>query len=285
MGKKKKTILDLIEMKKRGEKFVTAVCYDYPWAKLVDATEIETIFCGDSLGMNVYGYSGTQPVTMEQMIFHCQAVRRGATNTFMFGDMVYGSYETSPSDAVRNGIRLIKETGCDAVKLEGGVQFAPHVKAMTDAGIVVFGHLGITPQSSAMIGGFKTQGRDVDSGKKIIEDSFALYEAGAKSILLECVPEPLGNFIASKLPIPIQEYDQSGTLLCDMFGMFFEAKPPRFAYRSKYVFSDMILETLKEYNEEVKAGRFPRPENRYTVKGAEEDYIKIFESYKDVDYL
>jgi 3-methyl-2-oxobutanoate hydroxymethyltransferase len=217
MAKTKKTLQDLFEMKRRGEKFLTAVCYDYAWAKIVNETEIETIFCGDTMGMNVYGYPSTNPVTMEQMIYHCQAVRRGAPDTFMFGDMVYGSYETNVSDAVRNGIRLVKETGVDAVKLEGGAQFAPQVKAMTDAGIVVFGHLGVTPQSAALTGGFKAKGRDTDSARKIISDCFALYEAGIKAILLECVPPELSAFVSSKMPIPIFEHDEHGTLLCDMF--------------------------------------------------------------------
>lgn len=283
--KVKKTMQDLLDMKLRGERFVTAVCYDYPWAKLVNQTPIETIFCGDSLGMNVYGYPSTNPVTMEQMIWHCQAVRRGAPDTFMFGDMVYGSYETGVSDAVRNAIRLIKETGVDAVKLEGGSQFAPHVKAMTDAGINVFGHLGVTPQSAAAIGGFKAQGRTADAAKKIIEDSFALYEAGVKSILLECVPECLGTFIAERLPIPIFEYDESGSLLVDVFSMYVGEKSPRFAYKSKYHFGEMALETLNDWYREVHAGEFPRAENRYKIKGSMEEYEKAFEPYRNTSYM
>lgn len=285
MSKVKKTMQDLIDMKMRGEKFLTAVCYDYAWAKLVDETDIETIFCGDSMGMNVYGYPSTNPVTMEQMIYHCQAVRKGAPNTFMFGDMVYGSYEVSVSEAVKNGIRLVKETGVDAVKLEGGAQFAPQVRAMTDAGIIVFGHLGVTPQSAGMIGGFKAQGRDTASAKKIIEDCFALYEAGIKAILLECVPPELSAFVAGKLPIPIFEHDEHGTLLCDMFGMFHNKKPPRFAYRSEYNFAELILETLNKWIVETKEGTWPTEENLYKVKGNLEDYLKAFDDYKDVSYM
>ena len=286
MSKVKKSIQDLLEMKKRGEKFFTAVCYDYMWARIVDETEIEAIFCGDSLGMNMYGYNSTCPVTMEQMIWHCQAVRAGAPNTFMFGDMVYGSYETSPSDAVRNGIRLIRETGVDAVKLEGGAQFAPQVKAMSEAGITVFGHLGVTPQSAASTGGFKAKGRDIDSAKKIIEDCFALYEAGIMSILLECVPPELAQFISSKMPIPIMGgADEHGTLLCDMFGMFRHKTPPRFAYRSKYNFGDLAYETLNHWREEVREGTWPADANLYKVKGDINEYIKMFDEYKDVNYM
>lgn len=279
MPKKKKTIQELTAMKSRGEKTATAICYDYQWAKLVNETEIETILCGDSLGMNVYGYDSTNPVTMEQMIVHCQAVRKGAPDTFVFGDMVYGSYQACVEDAVRNGIRLVKETGVDAVKLEGGAEFAPHVKAMTAAGIVVFGHLGLTPQSTAAIGGFKTQGRDIKSGRKIIQDAIALYEAGAKAILLETVPQILGEFISKKLPIVILAYDAIGTLLCDMFGMT-PGKIPRFAYRSKYVFSDLILETLNAFHKDVAAECFPKEENMYTVKGSEEEYMKLFDEFE-----
>lgn len=279
MAKKKKTIQELTEMKLRGEKTSTAVCYDYQMARLVNETEIETIFCGDSLGMNIYGYDSTNPVTMEQMVVHCQAVRKGAPDTFMFGDMVYGSYQVSVEDAVRNGIRLVKETGVDAVKLEGGAEFAPHVRAMTAAGIVVFGHLGLTPQSAAALGGFKTQGRDIESGRKIIQDSIALYEAGAKAILLETVPQILGEFISKKLPIVILAYDAVGALLCDMFGMT-PGRVPRFAYRSKYNLSDLILETLNAFHDDVATGRFPMEENKYSVKGSEEEYVKLFDEFK-----
>lgn len=285
MAKQKKTIQDLIDMKLRGEKFLTAVCYDYMWAKLVDESEIETVFCGDSMGMNVYGYNSTCPVTMEQMIVHCQAVRKGAPNTFMFGDMVYGSYETRTSDAVRNAIRLVKETGCDAVKLEGGVQFAPQVRAISDAGITVFGHLGVTPQSAASTGGFKAKGRDAESAKKIIEDCFALYEAGIKAILLECVPPELSGFVAGKLPIPIFEHDEHGTLLCDMFGMFHNVTPPRFAYRAKYNFAEMIIETLNNWQREVREGTWPAEANLYKVSGNIEEYTKAFDCYKNVSYM
>lgn len=285
MAKVKLSIQDLIAMKMRGEKFLTAVCYDYAWAKLVDESDIETIFCGDSLGMNVYGYPSTCPVTIEQMIFHCQAVRKGAPNTFMFGDMVYGSYEASVADAVHNGQRIIKETGVDALKLEGGVQFAPQVKAMTEAGIVVFGHLGVTPQSASLNDGFKAKGRDVDSAKKIIEDCFALYEAGIKAILLECVPPELSKFVSSKLPIPIFEADEHGTILYDMFNMFPHQKAPRFAYRSKYDFGTMAVETLNQWKKDTMDGKFPAPENLYKIKGDIEDYFKAFECYKDVHYM
>lgn len=285
MAKVKKTLQDLIDMKMRGEKFLTAVCYDYAWARMVDETEIETIFCGDSMGMNVFGYPSTNPVTMEDMIVHCKAVRLGAPNTFMFGDMVYGSYETCASDAVRNGIRLVKETGVDAVKLEGGVQFAPQVKAMTDAGIIVFGHLGVTPQSAALNGGYKAKGRDMDSARRIIDDSFALYEAGVKAILLECVPPELSKFVSSKLPIPIFEADEHGTLLCDMFHLIPGSKPPRFAYRSKYDFSAMAIETLNLWLEETRSGAWPRPENLYPIKGDISEYTKVFDEYKDVSYM
>ncbi len=283
MPKVKKTIQDLIEMKLSGEKFLTAVCYDYAWARLVDESEVETIFCGDSMGMNVYGYESTCPVTMEQMIVHCQAVRKGAPNTFLFGDMVYGSYEVSPEEAVRNAIRLVKETGVDAVKLEGGAQFVPQVKAMTEAGITVFGHLGVTPQSAASTGGFKAKS-DTKSAIRIIKDCFALYEAGIKAILLECVPPELSAFVAEKLPIPIFEHDERGTLLCDMFGMFRGKNPPRFAYRSRYNFGDMALETLNEWVKETKEGAWPRPENLYKVKGNLEDYLAAFDEFKDVSY-
>ena len=282
--KKKKSYQDLLQMKREGKKFLTAVVYDYAWARLVDQSPIETIFCGDSFGMCLYGYPSTNPVTMEQMIYHCQAVRAGAPNTFMFGDMVYGSYEESPSQAVHNGIRLVKETGVDAVKLEGGAQFAPTIKAMTDAGIVVFGHLGVTPQSAALNDGYKAKGRDLDSARKIIEDCFALYEAGIKAILLECVPPELSKFVSSKMPIPIFEADEHGGILYDMFHMSTEKQPPRFVYKSKYDFGHMVLDAMNDWWTQTAAGTWPTDENLYHIKGDIEEYFKMFDEYKDVDY-
>ena len=281
--KVKKSYQDLLQMKAEGKKFLTAVCYDYAWARLVDKTPIETIFCGDSFGMNVYGYPSTNPVTIEQMIVHCQAVRLGAPNTFMFGDMVYGSYEESPAQAVRNGCRIIKETGCDALKLEGGVQFCPQVKAMTDAGILVFGHLGVTPQSAAMNGGFKAKS-DINSARKIITDCFALYEAGIKAILLECVPPELSKFVSSKLPIPIFEADEHGTIVYDMFHMFPDMKAPRFAYKSKFNFGEMAIEGMNDWWNETRAGTWPTEANLYKIKGDRDEYFRMFEEFKDVDY-
>jgi 3-methyl-2-oxobutanoate hydroxymethyltransferase len=281
MTKKKKTIQELTEMNLRGERFSTAVCYDYPWARLVDSTPIETILCGDSMGMAIYGYDSTVPVTMEQMIYHCKAVRAGAPNTWVMGDMVFGSYHESISDAVRNAVRLIKETGVDAIKLEGGAAYCEKIKAITEAGIVVVGHLGVTPQSAVMKGGFKAEGRNVTSARKLIEDSIAIYEAGCKAILLECVPPMVSDFINELLPIPILGGAAApGTLVCDTFKMFQGGFTPRFAFKSKYNFSEMIIEELTRFSNEVKAGEFPREENLYTIKEDAEAFEKLFEEYK-----
>ena len=168
---KKKTILDLYKMKENGEKAVWMVMYDSLFASYAEDAGMDMILCGDSMGMIVYGWQGTVPVTMDMSIAHCQGVRRGAPNTYLIGDLPFGAYHASVEDAVRNAVRFYKEADVDAVKLEGGVAVADKIEAITKAGMVVFGHIGLTPQSSASMGGFKAQGRTTDSAKAVIEDA------------------------------------------------------------------------------------------------------------------
>jgi 3-methyl-2-oxobutanoate hydroxymethyltransferase len=171
--RKKMTILDLQVMKERREKISWLTSYDYPTAQFAEVAGMEMILVGDSLGMCVYGYEGTVPVTMEQCIVHSEAVRRGAPNTFVMGDMPFMSYQASDEDAVKNAGRFLKESGVDAIKLEGGVRVVSRIKAILDAGIVVCGHIGLTPQSSGQLGGHKAQGRTVESARLLIEDALA----------------------------------------------------------------------------------------------------------------
>lgn len=184
---KKKTILDLIEMKEKGEKAAWMVLYDSCFASYAEEAGMDMILVGDSMGMIVYGFDGTVPVTMEMSIDHCKGVRKGAPNTYLIGDMPFGSYHASVEDAVNNAVRFIKDGEVDAIKLEGGVSVADKIEAISKAGITVFGHIGLTPQSSAALGGFKVQGKNIDTAKAIIEDSIAVYKAGARTLLLEGV--------------------------------------------------------------------------------------------------
>ncbi len=203
---KKKTRLDFINMEKEGEQVAWVTAYDFPTASFVEQVGMDMILVGDSLGMVVLGYQGTVPVTMADCISHCQAVRRGAPNTFCIGDMPFLSYQISDQEAVRNAGRFLKEDDMDTVKLEGGIRVCNKIKAIADAGILVMGHIGLTPQSSGQLGGFKAQGREADSARELIKDVLAIQEAGGYALLLEAVPPELTVFIAKKPTIPVLLY-------------------------------------------------------------------------------
>src|SRR5665648_27949 len=230
---KKKTRLDFIKMKKEGEQVAWVTAYDFPTASFVEQAGMDMILVGDSLGMVVLGYQGTVPVTMADCISHCQAVKRGAPNTYIIGDMPFGSYHQSDSQAVENAVRFLKEADMDAIKLEGGERVLSKIKAISDAGIVVFGHIGLTPQSAGQLGGFKAQGLYVDSARELIKDAISIEKAGALALLLEAVPPELTEFIANKLTIPV--YSIGAGLPCDgqliicgdMLGLF-QAFTPKF---------------------------------------------------------
>ena len=196
-------IHDSYKMKKEGKKVTWLTAYDYPTATFAEAAGLDMLLVGDSLGMCVYGYPGTVPVTMDQCIVHSEAVRRGAPNTFVIGDMPFLSYQVSDADAVINAGRFMKEAGVDAVKLEGGKRVAGRIRALVDAGILVCGHIGLTPQSSGQLGGHKAQGRTVESARLVIEDALAVQEAGAQLILLEAIPPEVAGFVAKKHSIPV----------------------------------------------------------------------------------
>lgn len=199
----KQTLLNLQKAKKTKKKVAWITSYDYPFAHTAEKAEIDMILIGDSGGMVQLGYQTTNPVVMDEMIHMAKAVRRGAPNTFIIGDMPQGSYEINESEAIRNSLRFVKEAGCDAIKLEGGARMASKVKAITEAGILTMGHLGLTPQSATSFGGYRVQGKTIESFEKTLEDAFALQEAGAFAILLEAMPsEPAGQ-IAKQLTIPI----------------------------------------------------------------------------------
>jgi len=277
---KKKTILDLYKMKENGEKAVWVTAYDCCFASYAEKAGMDMILVGDSMGMIVYGYQGTTPVTMDMCINHCQAVRRGAPNTYIIGDMPFGSYHESVEDAVHNAVRFIKEADVDAIKLEGGVSVADKIKAIAQAGIVVFGHVGLTPQSSAAMGGFKAQGRTTESARAVIGDAIAVYEAGAKFVLLEGVPEEVCAFVHKILPIPVYGIgagaDADGQVLVigDALGMF-EAFIPKFA--KKYAdIAGIATQGFAEYVKDVKEGNFPAQEHKYKISGDAAEFEKLF---------
>ncbi len=285
MGNKKLMVHDFIRMKQEGKKITWVTSYDFPTAQFAEAAGMDMILVGDSLGMCVYGYESTVPVTMDQCIVHCEAVRRGAPNTFVVGDMPLGSYQASDEDAVRNAIRFVKEAGVDAIKLEGGKRVISRIKAILDAGVVVIGHIGLTPQSSGQIGGHKAQGRTVESAKLVIEDALAIEEAGAQMLLIEAVPPEVSGFIAKKLSIPVLSIgagpDCDGQLLIvsDLIGQF-TAFTPKFVKQYANV-AEVVTNALREYIRDVRSGVFPSDEHCYhMIKGEEEKLKKMLEEYQ-----
>ncbi|MCH5212484.1 MAG: 3-methyl-2-oxobutanoate hydroxymethyltransferase, partial [Oscillospiraceae bacterium] len=198
----KTTTADFLAMKERGEKITMITAYDYSTAKLVDASGMDSILVGDSLGMVMLGYEDTLSVTMEDMIHHCSAVKRGAENALVICDMPFMSYQASVYDAVKNAGRLMQEGRAGAVKLEGGVKFKDHIRAIVDASIPVCGHIGMTPQSVNAFGGFKVQGKTLEAAQRLIDDALAVEEAGAFAVVLECVPASLAEYISGLLHIP-----------------------------------------------------------------------------------
>ena len=281
---KKKTILDLVQMKENGEQAVWMVMYDACFASYAEEAGMDMILVGDSMGMIVYGWEGTVPVTMDMSIAHCQGVRRGAPNTYLIGDMPFGAYHASSEDAVRNAVRFMKEGGVDAIKLEGGVAVADKIEAISKAGIVVFGHIGLTPQSSAAMGGFKVQGKNTATAKAIIEDAIAVYKAGARVLLLEGVPEETASFIHKILPIPVYgigagaDCDGQVLLAADALGMY-KNFTPKFA--KKYCdIAGVATQGMRDYIAEVKGGTFPAPEHKYKFTGDKDEFAAFLAAYE-----
>ncbi len=269
----------LFEKVERGEPITWLTCYDFPTAHLQEQAGIEMILVGDSLGMTMLGYDSTLPVKMDDMIRHAGAVRRGAPNVFLVGDMPYMSYQPGNEMAVLNAGRFMAEAGCDAIKLEGGTAMAPRIRAITDAGIPAIGHLGLTPQSVAALGGFRLQGKSAALAKTIMDDAKALEQAGAVAILLELVPDRLCKLITERAENCIilglgSGPHAHGQLLIyhDMFGLY-----PKFKPKMAKTFGnagEVILKGLKAYHDEVKAGAFPARENWFGMQDAEFEGLK-----------
>jgi 3-methyl-2-oxobutanoate hydroxymethyltransferase len=267
------SITELAGRKAMGEKITMITAYDYPTARMVDKAELDMILVGDSLGMAVLGYDSTVPVTMEDMIHHTRAVMRGIKRAFVLTDMPFMSYQVSVEQAVRNGGRLLKEGGCEGVKLEGGREIVPQVEGLCRAGIPVCAHIGLTPQTATNLGGFKVQGRDAASARALVEDAVALQEAGAFMIVLECVPDILAREITSRLSIPTigigagRECDGQVLVFHDLIGLF-DRFTPKFVKQYGQI-QEKIVEALHRYGEEVANGTFPGPEHTFSM-GEEE---------------
>ncbi|OPX41027.1 MAG: 3-methyl-2-oxobutanoate hydroxymethyltransferase [Deltaproteobacteria bacterium] len=284
MQKKKLMIHDFMRMKQEGEKITWITSYDYPTAQFAEAAGMDMILVGDSLGMCVYGYESTVPVSMDQCIVHSEAVRRAAPNTYVVGDMPLGSYQVSDAEAARNAIRFLKEAGVDAIKLEGGKRVLSRIRAILDAGIVVIGHIGLTPQSSGQIGGHKAQGRTVESARLVIEDALAIEEAGAQMLLIEAVPPEVAGFITRKLKIPVLSIGAGGEcdgqllIVSDLIGQF-TAFTPKFVKQYANV-AEVVTNALKAYVSDVRNGSFPTDEHCYhMMKGEEEKLMELVKEY------
>ena len=276
--RKKVTLRTLFNKVSKGEQITMLTCYDFPTAHFQEQAGIDMVLVGDSLGMTMLGYETTLPVTMDDMIRHSQAVRRGSRNAWLIGDMPYMSYQPSVETAIRNAGRFMAEADCDAIKLEGGAAMADRTAGIVDAGIPAMGHLGLTPQSVSALGGFRVQGKGALQAKKIMDDAKALEEAGAFSILLEMVPDRVCKLITERAEdcfiISLGAGpDAHGQLLIyhDMFGLY-----PRFKPRMAKVFADagqIIQDGLIQYAQEVTDRTFPQPENWFGMSDEEFDEL------------
>ncbi len=277
MERKKVTIPDLQNKKREGRKITMLTAYDYPTAKLVDDAGIDSILVGDSLGMVVLGYDSTVPVTMDEMIHHAKAVRRGTKYAFLIGDMPFGSYQISKEEAIRNAGRFMKEAGCDAIKLEGGNESLDATIAIVTAGISVLGHLGLTPQTASKLGGFKVQGKDADAAKSILDQALRLERAGCFGLVLECVPDKVAKLITEKLKIPTigigagPDCDGQVLVTNDLVGIF-DRFVPKFV--KQYIkLAPMMSDAFRKYKDEVEKGIFPDEAHSFTIK--EEEIEKL----------
>lgn len=264
MAKKKMTVLDFQKYKEEGRKFSFVTAYDYTTASIINDSDVEIILVGDSLGMIMLGYASTVPVTLDDVIHHARPVVKGAPDTFIIGDMPFGTYNVSIEDAIRNANRLVKETGVDCIKLEGGVDMADTIRALVKAGINVMGHIGMTPQTATSFGGFKVQGGTPESARKLIEDAKALQEAGAFSIVVECVPSVVAKAMREEVKVPILGIGAGPDVDCqvlvtqDLLGMYGDFKP-KFVKHFAHIREEMV-KGLNLFHDESLSGAFPSPE-------------------------
>jgi 3-methyl-2-oxobutanoate hydroxymethyltransferase len=275
---------ELAEMKRRGDKIVMVTAYDAPSGRLADAAGVDLILVGDSSGMVVHGRESTVPVSLDEIVFMTQWVMRGAKRPIVIADMPFGSYEESDEQAVRNAVRLVKEGGADAIKLERGGTSVARARAIVGAGIAVMGHVGLTPQTATVLGGFKAQGRTAEQANRLVEDALELEAAGCFAIVLEAVPPAVALAATRGLTVPTigigagGETDGQVLVWHDMLG-FYEGRSPRFVKRYAEL-GDAILEALERYAEEVRSGAFPEEKHTY---GMPEEERAAFEAVSSAE--
>jgi 3-methyl-2-oxobutanoate hydroxymethyltransferase len=271
-------LTELADMKNRGEPIVMVTAYDYPSGRIADAAGIDVVLVGDSAAMTVLGNDSTVPATMDEMLMLTRAAARGAERPLVVADMPFGSFQVSDEDAVRNGIRFVKEAGTDAVKLEGAGPTLSRVLALVGAGIPVMGHVGLTPQSATMLGGFRAQGRTAEKARALLQDAQALEAAGCFAIVLEAVPAQVALRITQSLNVPTigigsgRGCDGQVLVFHDLLGLY-DGKAPRFVKR----YADLAADTrsaLERYAADVRSGAFPRDEHTYSIP---EDELAAFE--------
>jgi 3-methyl-2-oxobutanoate hydroxymethyltransferase len=262
-------LTELAVMVEREERIVMVTAYDFPSARLADAAGMDIVLVGDSAAMTVLGHSSTVPATMDEMLMLTRAVTRGAQRPLVVADMPFGSFQVSDEDALRNAIRFVKEAGADAVKLEGAGPSLSRVLALVGAGIPVMGHIGLTPQSATMLGGFKAQGKTAAKARRLLEDAVALEDAGCFSLVLEAVPAPVAARIGERLTIPTigigsgPDCDGQVLVLHDVLGLY-EGRSPRFARRYADLATE-IRDALERFAGEVRSGAFPTDEHTYAM--------------------
>jgi len=277
MQKDKVTIPILHQMKQEGQKITMLTAYDYPFALLVDKAKIEIVLVGDSLGNVVLGYESTIGVTMDEMLHHAKAVKRAVKRAFLIGDMPFMSYNVNTEKAIENAGRFLKEAGCEAVKLEGGLEVAETVSCIVKAGISVLGHIGLTPQTVSKLGGYKVQGKEAEKAKKIIDSAKKLEEAGCFALILECIPETLAKIITSELNIPTigigagPHCDGQVLVIHDLLGMS-DGFKPKFVKNYANLSKD-ITSAIESFKKEVKENKFPSREYSFHMK--EEEIKKL----------
>ena len=269
---KKVTIHTLRKMKQAGERISMLTAYDASFARLLDQAQIDVLLVGDSLGMVVQGHDTTLPVTMDQMVYHCAAVARGAKRAHLVGDLPFGSYQATPDEAVKNAVRLVAEGGMEAVKLEGGAEYGEVIERIVRAGVPVMGHIGLTPQSVHKMGGYVVQGRGEDKAARLLADARALEEAGCYSLILEAIPGELGAEITRSLTIPTigigagVECDGQVLVIYDLLGMNPDFSPK---FVKKYAnLAEVIGEAAGRYRDEVRARSFPTAEHTFSAEKA-----------------
>ena len=268
-GRQKLTLTELAEKKRQGEPIVMVTAYDYPTGRLADAAGVDVVLVGDSAAMTVLGHESTVPATMDEMVMLARAAVRGARRPVVVGDMPFGSFQVSDEDAVRNGVRFVKEAGVDAVKVEGAGPTLSRVRALVGAGIAVMGHVGLTPQSATLLGGFRAQGRTAEAARRVLDDALALEAEGCFAVVLEAVPAAVAARVTEALRVPTigigsgRDCDGQVLIFHDLVGLY-EGSSPRFAKRYADVGAE-IRRAFEAFAAEVRSGRYPEEAHTYAI--------------------